>query len=198
MCPNIGTHHLQARHCLHLALMQLTCVRGLLELPACVQSMPGLSLDELRTLLPGIIAAAASEQNLENKMMLVSQSGFSSSCCGVRHDICFSSRIAAFREPAMEDLMLDYLERLRQIGFSTVVGRAWNSKQCLASNHAVMHASSVMAVPSAVPTACSIGLGGDSRRCAGGQMVRLARSCWSGSALTRCRCHQIVDHDVVS
>ena len=31
-------------------------------------------------------------------------------------------RIAAFREPVMEDLMLAYLERLRLIGFSTVVG----------------------------------------------------------------------------
>ncbi|CAE7947537.1 TNXB [Symbiodinium sp. KB8] len=71
----------------------------------------GLTLDELRALLPGIIAAAAAEQSLENNM------------------------IAAFREPAMEDLMLEYLERLRQIGFSTVVG---------------------------------------------GQMVREARSCWSG------------------
>jgi len=71
----------------------------------------GLTLDELRALLPGIIAAAAAEQSLENNM------------------------IAAFREPAMEDLMLEYLERLRQMGFSMVVG---------------------------------------------GQMVREARSCWSG------------------
>ena len=31
-------------------------------------------------------------------------------------------RIEAFRDPVMEDLMLEYLERLRLIGFSTVVG----------------------------------------------------------------------------
>ena len=33
-------------------------------------------------------------------------------------------RIEAFREPVMEDLMLEYLERLRLIGFQTVVGRS--------------------------------------------------------------------------
>ena len=32
-------------------------------------------------------------------------------------------RIEAFREPVTEDLMLEYLERLRQIGFSTVIRR---------------------------------------------------------------------------
>lgn len=39
-------------------------------------------------------------------------------------------RITAFREPVMEDLMLEYLERLRQLGFSTVVGPlfAWANK----------------------------------------------------------------------
>ncbi|CAJ1378460.1 unnamed protein product [Effrenium voratum] len=58
----------------------------------------GFTLDELRAALPAAIAASTSEQQLENNM------------------------IAAFREPVMEDLMLEFLERLRQIGFSTVVG----------------------------------------------------------------------------
>ncbi|CAK9041028.1 unnamed protein product [Durusdinium trenchii] len=58
----------------------------------------GFTLDDLREILPAVIAAAEGEQKLENMM------------------------IEAFRDPVMEDLMLEYLERLRLIGFSTVVG----------------------------------------------------------------------------
>ena len=54
MSPSTGTRLLQAR---------LKLARGVLQ-----PTLTGLTLDELRALLPGIIAAAAAEQSLENNM----------------------------------------------------------------------------------------------------------------------------------
>ena len=56
MSLSTGTHLLQAR---------LKLARGVLQ-----PTLTGLTLDELRALLPGIIAAAAAEQSLENNMTL--------------------------------------------------------------------------------------------------------------------------------
>eukprot|EP00930_Biecheleria_cincta_P036104 TRINITY_DN24783_c0_g1_i1.p1 TRINITY_DN24783_c0_g1~~TRINITY_DN24783_c0_g1_i1.p1 ORF type:complete len:2581 (+),score=311.66 TRINITY_DN24783_c0_g1_i1:162-7904(+) len=56
------------------------------------------TLDRLHQVWPSLVAKAASEQSLEQKM------------------------VEALRQEAVEDLMLDYLERLRHLGFSLVVG----------------------------------------------------------------------------